>query len=82
MSDAVCQRNTDKYRRYDGNPHGGHGITGASHDTGETLCHRHGDIADRKDLHHIGTQRHQLGGIGEDTHQIFSENQNQARDRR
>ena len=37
------------------NPHRGHRIACSTHDAGKRLCYCHGNIADRKDLHHIGT---------------------------
>ena len=54
-SETVCQRHTDYNGNNHRNPHRGHRIACSTHDAGKRLCYCHGNIADRKDLHHIGT---------------------------
>lgn len=72
---TVSQRHTDHHGGDHGDPHRCHGITCSTHDAGEGLGDRHGEIADGENLHHIGTEGYQFGCIGKDCHKIFAEDQ-------
>ena len=75
--DAVGHGHADGHGGDEGDPHGGHSVARAAHDARQGLGHGHGDVAHSQNHHEAVAQIHQILGLGEQVHEVLTEEQDQ-----
>ena len=66
VSQQICHGHADENGGNDRDPHGGHSLATAAHDTAGDLGNGNADVTHSHDPDHTGSQVNELGSLGEE----------------